>query len=106
MSVDTMPLSIRRSCPRRLLAGNPRPNDADINAAMLGNLCHCGTYVRNRDALPKTLHVGRNARRVRRDTFSIPEIYQPRARRLLLPMSTRYLSIFSIWWTFPPPEPG
>ena len=28
---------------------------------MLGNLCHCGTYVRNRDALPKTLHVGRNA---------------------------------------------
>jgi isoquinoline 1-oxidoreductase alpha subunit len=34
-----------------LLASTPRPNDADINAAMLGNLCRCGTYVRIRDAI-------------------------------------------------------
>jgi isoquinoline 1-oxidoreductase subunit alpha len=34
-----------------LLASNPHPNDADINAAMLGNLCRCGTYVRIREAI-------------------------------------------------------
>jgi isoquinoline 1-oxidoreductase alpha subunit len=34
-----------------LLASNPHPNDADINAAMLGNLCRCGTYVRIRKAI-------------------------------------------------------
>ena len=27
-----------------LLARNPRPSDADIDAAMAGNLCRCGTY--------------------------------------------------------------
>ena len=34
-----------------LLAGNPRPNDADIDSAMSGNICRCGTYVRIRDAI-------------------------------------------------------
>jgi aerobic-type carbon monoxide dehydrogenase small subunit (CoxS/CutS family) len=34
-----------------LLATNPRPNDNDINAAMNGNLCRCGTYVRIREAI-------------------------------------------------------
>jgi isoquinoline 1-oxidoreductase alpha subunit len=34
-----------------LLASNPHPNDADINAAMLGNLCRCGTYGRIREAI-------------------------------------------------------
>ena len=27
-----------------LLAGNARPSDADIDAAMSGNVCRCGTY--------------------------------------------------------------
>ena len=27
-----------------LLAGKPRPSDADIDAAMAGNICRCGTY--------------------------------------------------------------
>src|SRR3954453_13658833 len=31
-----------------LLTGNPAPDDADIDAAMAGNLCRCGTYVRIR----------------------------------------------------------
>ena len=31
-----------------LLANNPRPDDADIDAAMAGNICRCGTYVRIR----------------------------------------------------------
>ena len=30
-----------------LLARNPHPDDADINASMAGNICRCGTYVRN-----------------------------------------------------------
>src|SRR6204780_4309510 len=31
-----------------LLARNPAPDDADIDAAMAGNICRCGTYVRIR----------------------------------------------------------
>lgn len=31
-----------------LLTKNPRPTDADIDAAMTGNLCRCATYVRIR----------------------------------------------------------
>lgn len=34
-----------------LLARNPNPSDEDINAAMYGNLCRCGTYVRIRAAI-------------------------------------------------------
>jgi isoquinoline 1-oxidoreductase alpha subunit len=34
-----------------LLAGNPHPNDADIDASMSGNVCRCGTYVRIREAI-------------------------------------------------------
>ena len=34
-----------------LLASNPSPTDKDIDAAMAGNLCRCGTYMRIRDAI-------------------------------------------------------
>src|SRR5262245_2613384 len=34
-----------------LLASNPRPTDADIDDAMSGNICRCGTYGRIRDAI-------------------------------------------------------
>ena len=34
-----------------LLGGNPQPSDADIDAAMSGNICRCGTYVRIRAAI-------------------------------------------------------
>jgi isoquinoline 1-oxidoreductase alpha subunit len=34
-----------------LLAANPNPGDADIDAAMAGNLCRCGTYVRIREGI-------------------------------------------------------
>jgi aerobic-type carbon monoxide dehydrogenase small subunit (CoxS/CutS family) len=34
-----------------LLAKTPRPNDAEIDAAMAGNLCRCGTYQRVRAAI-------------------------------------------------------
>jgi isoquinoline 1-oxidoreductase subunit alpha len=34
-----------------LLASHPDPTDADIDAAMAGNLCRCGTYPRIRAAI-------------------------------------------------------
>jgi isoquinoline 1-oxidoreductase alpha subunit len=34
-----------------LLARTPNPSDGDINAAMSGNICRCGTYVRIRAAI-------------------------------------------------------
>jgi len=34
-----------------LLKGSPRPSDADIDNAMSGNLCRCGTYPRIRAAI-------------------------------------------------------
>ena len=34
-----------------LLARNPRPSDADIDEAMSGNICRCGTYQRIRAAI-------------------------------------------------------
>jgi isoquinoline 1-oxidoreductase alpha subunit len=36
-----------------LLASTPDPGDADIDAAMAGNICRCGTYVRIRDAIKR-----------------------------------------------------
>jgi isoquinoline 1-oxidoreductase subunit alpha len=34
-----------------LLKRNPKPSDADIDGAMSGNLCRCGTYARIRAAI-------------------------------------------------------
>ena len=34
-----------------LLAENPTPSDADIDAAMAGNYCRCGTYIRIKTAI-------------------------------------------------------
>ncbi len=34
-----------------LLRDNPNPSDADIDAAMSGNICRCGTYTRIRRAI-------------------------------------------------------
>jgi len=34
-----------------LLADNPKPTDAEIDAAMSGNICRCGTYPRIRAAI-------------------------------------------------------
>ena len=34
-----------------LLASNPNPTDADIDDAMAGNICRCGTYVCIREAI-------------------------------------------------------
>jgi isoquinoline 1-oxidoreductase subunit alpha len=34
-----------------LLNATPKPSDADIDMAMSGNICRCGTYVRIREAV-------------------------------------------------------
>ena len=36
-----------------LLKKNPKPTDAQIDSAMEGNLCRCGTYLRIREAIHK-----------------------------------------------------
>ena len=44
-----------------LLAKKPKPTDADIDSAMAGNLCRCGTYIRIREAIHKAADMGPNA---------------------------------------------
>lgn len=43
-----------------LLSKHPKPTDADIDIAMNGNVCRCGTYVRIRQAIHQaaSMHVG------------------------------------------------
>src|SRR5476649_2502931 len=44
-----------------LLEANPKPNDADIDAAMSGNICRCGTYPRIRRAIHRAAELQRPA---------------------------------------------
>jgi len=41
-----------------LLAATPAPTDADIDAAMSGNICRCGTYPRIRAAVKQAARQG------------------------------------------------
>src|SRR5262249_41417160 len=45
-----------------LLATNPSPTDADIDAALSGNICRCGTYVRIRKAVHRAAELLRGER--------------------------------------------
>jgi isoquinoline 1-oxidoreductase alpha subunit len=40
-----------------LLRATPKPNDADIDKAMAGNICRCGTYQRIRAAIKQAAGV-------------------------------------------------
>ena len=40
-----------------LLSTNPKPSDTDIDAAMAGNLCRCGTYQRIRKAVRRAAEI-------------------------------------------------
>jgi len=44
-----------------LLASKARPTDADIDSAMTGNICRCGTYLRIRKAIHLAANGGRRA---------------------------------------------
>jgi isoquinoline 1-oxidoreductase alpha subunit len=43
-----------------LLAKTPKPTDQDIDAAMNGNICRCGTYIRIRQAIHKAASLAAN----------------------------------------------
>ena len=45
-----------------LIDKNRNPTDADIDAAMQGNLCRCGTYVRIRAAVKRAAEIRREVR--------------------------------------------
>ena len=44
-----------------LLASKPKPTDADIDTAMSGNVCRCGTYLRIREAIHIAANGGKKA---------------------------------------------
>jgi isoquinoline 1-oxidoreductase subunit alpha len=44
-----------------LLSKHPKPTDAEIDEAMNGNLCRCGTYVRVREAVHKAATLPKRA---------------------------------------------
>ena len=43
-----------------LLKSNPKPNDEDIDGAMAGNLCRCGTYLRIRAGIKRAAELQAN----------------------------------------------
>ena len=43
-----------------LLKTNPNPSDADIDSAMSGNICRCGTYPRIRKAIHRAAEIIKN----------------------------------------------
>ena len=43
-----------------LLAANPNPSDADVDAAMSGNICRCGTYPRIRKAVRRAAELSKS----------------------------------------------
>jgi isoquinoline 1-oxidoreductase alpha subunit len=45
-----------------LLTVNPEPTDADIDDAMAGNICRCGTYARIRKAIHLAAELARSHR--------------------------------------------
>ena len=42
-----------------LLASKPKPSDSDIDKAMAGNICRCGTYPRIRAAIKQAAGIGK-----------------------------------------------
>ena len=46
-----------------LLAAKPKPTDSDIDAAMSGNICRCGTYVRIREGIKHAAHGSANGKK-------------------------------------------
>src|SRR5712671_6389968 len=46
-----------------LLAAKPNPTDTDIDAAMSGNICRCGTYVRIREGIKRAARGAADAKK-------------------------------------------
>ena len=59
-SCNAATASRARSCrPRRCSRATRSPTDADIDDAMSGNICRCGTYVRIREAIKQAAQSSR-----------------------------------------------
>ena len=54
-----------------LLAKKPHPTDKDIDSAMNGNLCRCGTYLRIRQAIHRAAEITNNASARSVETVSV-----------------------------------
>jgi isoquinoline 1-oxidoreductase alpha subunit len=54
-----------------LLAKHPKPTDAQIDDAMSGNLCRCGTYLRIRAAIHKAAGISPGARTQRAELAGV-----------------------------------
>ncbi len=69
-----------------LLAANPHPTDQDIDDAMSGNICRCGTYARIRDAIKAAAHStpGGRADDDTRPDFSCPAASDSLSRQEVL----------------------
>jgi isoquinoline 1-oxidoreductase alpha subunit len=49
-------------CASVLLREKPKPTDADIDAAMAGNLCRCATYMRIRAGIKRAAELAAGAK--------------------------------------------
>ncbi len=56
-----------------LLAHNPHPSDADIDAEM-SNICRCGTYPRMRAAVHRAAELDQDLRESRDDRHALPPL--------------------------------
>jgi isoquinoline 1-oxidoreductase alpha subunit len=54
-----------------LLKKHPKPTDEDINTAMNGNLCRCGTYVRVRKAILRAAGINVEASPLKSDLIEV-----------------------------------
>jgi isoquinoline 1-oxidoreductase alpha subunit len=44
-----------------LLDKNPNPTDEEIDEAMIGNICRCGTYQRIKNAINRTVNLNKQS---------------------------------------------
>jgi len=68
-----------------LLEKNPKPTDSDIDLAMSGNLCRCGTYQRIRQAIHRAAGIMAKGEKMNRAGVSKPSQTQSAAFFLLSP---------------------
>ena len=61
-----------------LLRSNPSPSDAEIDAALSGNICRCGTYVRIRSAVHRAAELIRREPGMAQPEMGQPEMGQPK----------------------------
>jgi len=57
-----------------LLAKNQNPSDADIDQAMRGNICRCGTYFRIREAIHRAAQLRPAAASAQRESVEVAQI--------------------------------